>query len=400
MEAGYDYMLLRGSKRRQPNTLTGIFLVILGSMLITTSLAYHSYTDTARADLVNLEATLPGAVSADLVNLEATLPVAVSEVQASVQDTSPNPGQQVLSRTAWPERTIAQPAPRENTPGAARSNPVEATIKMAEKPAIVKTGADITVVSTKEMSTVVEGLEDALAPVLAPVEKQADTPTLQPDTLALVEPGSSTVVEAGLEDLATSETGLNPNAQTLPVFWSDRLSYESAPQELQTLLEAFTPVGAEPGFPLGSRAASTRLAIPSVEIDAHIVELAIEELGSCRAYETPDRAAGHIPATANAGEAGSAWFFGHTETPLLGEGSIFFNLVQIPEMLKQGRDVFVIAESEEGQYLYRLISSQVVHEQDIRLYDAGGATIHLVSCVPRLVYDHRLIVSGELIGQV
>ncbi len=282
MEAGYDYMLLRGPKRRQPNTLTGIFLVILGSMLITTSLAYYSYTDTAWTGLVSLEAALPGAVS---------------EIQASVQDTSPNPGQQVLSRTAWPERTIAQPAPRENTLGAARSNPVKATIKMAEKPAVEKVGADITVVSTKEMSTVVEGREDAPAPVLTPVEKQADTPTLQPDTLALVEPGSSTVVEAGVEDLATSETGLNPN-------------------------------------------------------------------------------------------------------PLLGEGSIFFNLVQIPEMLKQGRDVFVIAESEEGQYLYRLISSRVVHEQDIRLYDAGGATIHLVSCVPRLVYDHRLIVSGELISQV
>ena len=282
MEAGYDYMLLRGPKRRQPNTLTGIFLVILGSMLITTSLAYYSDTDTARTGLVNLEAALPGAVS---------------EVQASVQDTSPNPGQQVLSKAAWPERTIAQPARRDNTRGAARSNLVEATIKMAEKPAVEKAGADITVVSTKEMSTVVEGRADAPAPVLTPVEKQADTPTLQPDTLALVEPGSSTVVEAGVEDLATSETGLNPN-------------------------------------------------------------------------------------------------------PLLGEGSIFFNLVQIPEMLKQGRDVFVIAESEEGQYLYRLISSRVVHEQDIRLYDAGGATIHLVSCVPRLVYDHRLIVSGELISQV
>jgi hypothetical protein len=165
MEAGYDYMLLRGPKRRQPNTLTGIFLVILGSMLITTSLTYYSYMDTARADLVNLEATLPGAVS---------------EVQASVQDTSPNPGQQVLSKAAWPERTIAQPARRDNTRGAARSNLVEATIKMAEKPAVEKAGADITVVSTKEMPTVVEGLEDAPAPVLTPVEKQADTPTLQP----------------------------------------------------------------------------------------------------------------------------------------------------------------------------------------------------------------------------
>ena len=167
MEAGYDYMLLRGSRHRQPGTLTGFFLVILGAMLITTSLIYHSYTDNARPDLANLEATLPGAVS---------------EPHRSVKQHYPNPWREAAGRAISPETTTA-------------------------------------------------------------------------------------------------------------------------------------------------------------------------------------------------GEAGSAWFFGHTETPLPGERSIFFNLVQIPEMLEQGGDVVVIAASQEGQYLYRLNSSQVVHEQDRGLHNAGGATI-------------------------
>jgi sortase (surface protein transpeptidase) len=34
----------------------------------------------------------------------------------------------------------------------------------------------------------------------------------------------------------------------------------------------------------------------------------------------------------------------------------------------------------------------------MKLYDNGEANIHLVACVPRLVYDHRIIVTGELVG--
>ena len=182
------------------------------------------------------------------------------------------------------------------------------------------------------------------------------------------------------------------------MFWMDTSSYEAASPEIKALVESFMPIEADQGFPLGSRLASTRISVPSVGIDVTVTELGFEELDGARAYQTPDKTAGHIPETANAGEAGSAWFFGHTEAPTMGEGSVFFNLKEIPELIREGRDVFAIAESEEGQYLYRLASFQVVHEDDIRLYDSGGATIHLVSCVPRLVYDNRLIVSGELVG--
>ena len=133
-------------------------------------------------------------------------------------------------------------------------------------------------------------------------------------------------------------------------------------------------------------------------MDSAIKELAILDLGGSRAYETPANTVGHIPATANAGEANSSWFFGHTESPTMGEGSVFFNLRDIPDKLRRGEDVYIIAVNEQRKYLYRATSSQVVHQRELRLYETGLATIHLVSCVPRLVYDHRLIISGELIA--
>ena len=139
--------------------------------------------------------------------------------------------------------------------------------------------------------------------------------------------------------------------------------------------------------------------MPSIGIDSTITELQILNLGENRAYETPDRVVGHIPETANAGEAGSSWFFGHTESPTLGEGSVFFNLRQVPGKLQNQEDVYVITETGQTQYLYLVTSSQVVHQDDMALYETGQSSIHLVSCVPRLVYDHRLIVTGELVGQ-
>ena len=69
------------------------------------------------------------------------------------------------------------------------------------------------------------------------------------------------------------------------------------------------------------------------------------------------------------------------------------------EVLAVHPDVFIITDNGEQQFLYRATSSQVVSQEDMRLYDTGEATIHLVSCVPRLVYDHRLVITGELVAQ-
>ena len=151
--------------------------------------------------------------------------------------------------------------------------------------------------------------------------------------------------------------------------------------------------------PLLPVAPVTRMIISSLDIDSSVVELSITDLGDRRAYETPSNTIGHIPETADAGEQGSGWYFGHTESPILDEGSVFFNLQLAADELRVGNDVDIITDNGTEQFLYRVTGTRVVHEDDLTLENGDGARIHLVSCVPRLVYDHRLIVDATLIGR-
>ena len=126
--------------------------------------------------------------------------------------------------------------------------------------------------------------------------------------------------------------------------------------------------------------------------------MAVLDLVDSRYYESPNNTVGHLPETANPGEEGTAWFFGHTESPVSREGSVFFNLQEVPNKLRNGEDVFIITDNGENQFLYRATSSQVLHHEDLTLESPPFSNIKLVSSVPRFVYDHRLVVSGELIG--
>jgi sortase (surface protein transpeptidase) len=150
--------------------------------------------------------------------------------------------------------------------------------------------------------------------------------------------------------------------------------------------------------PAGSLPPAIHILIPAIDVDSPVEELSINDLGDSRSYDTPKHLVGHIPETANAGEKGTAWFFGHLESPIKGEGSVFHDLPRIPEMLYNEEEVYVILKSDEGGFLYRLTSSEVLAEDDLRLHDTGEPTIRLVTCVPPLYYDYRLIIWGELVG--
>lgn len=304
MEAGYDYLLLRGRLQRKLFRYTGIIIFVFGALLLATGGAYYGYASKARANLDNLNVALPGAVT--------------------------GPGQ------------------------------VNVTAKSNDN----------------------NGSSDALI---------EDSATLIAPMPAKILPGWSM--------LAINTSRLYPGEALSAVSWSNPWSFEPLAYRTKLLLEGFAPI--EPGSvpPPGALNAATRIIMPSIGIDSTIAELEILNLGGSRAYETPDRVVGHIPETANAGEAGSSWFFGHTESPTMGEGSVFFNLRQVPGKLRDNEDVFIITESGQTQFLYLVTSSQVVHQDDMALYETGQATIHLVSCVPRLVYDYRLIVTGELVAQ-
>ena len=151
--------------------------------------------------------------------------------------------------------------------------------------------------------------------------------------------------------------------------------------------------------PLTPESPATSMSIPSLELSSTIVELSIQDLGDRRAYQTPSNSVGHIPETSDAGENGEGWYFGHTESPVLDEGSVFFDLQEIPDKLSNGEEVQIIMGNGTDQFLYEVTGTRVVHEDDLTLESDGGPQIHLVSCVPRLVYDHRLIVDAELIAR-
>ena len=195
-----------------------------------------------------------------------------------------------------------------------------------------------------------------------------------------------------------SGVGLFPGKAVTADSWNNLYVYEPAYLREQALLKGFSPVGSS-NIGIANIPPSTRILVPAIGVDSTISELAIRDLGDSRAYESPDNTVGHIPESANAGERGTSWFFGHTESPISREGSVFFNLQKVPEMLRNGEDVFIVTDNGVNQFLYRATSSQVVHQNDLRLDGMLGADINLVSSVPRFVYDHRLVVSGELIGR-
>jgi LPXTG-site transpeptidase (sortase) family protein len=313
MEAGFDYLLLRGRFQRKTAKFIGISLFVLGALLLASGGAYYGYAARARADLDELNVSLPGSIEG------------------------------------------------------------------------ANQGSGIPAASDRGQSGSVYGEADILSPA------EQDDGNKESQRLAKLLPAISLA--------AIGARQLYPGEELVAGYWSNPWAYEPSSYQEMLLLQGFTPI--ELGdLPSGSiRTAATRLRVPAIGIDSSVKELEILDLGGSRAYETPVHTVGHIPATANAGETGSSWFFGHTESPTLGEGSVFFNLSKIPDKLRNGEDVFIIADNDEKQFLYRVTSSQVVSQEDMRLYDTGEATIHLVSCLPRWVYDHRLIITGELVAQ-
>ncbi len=219
------------------------------------------------------------------------------------------------------------------------------------------------------------------------------------DLASVFEPRTVTSITSitSITGSAATSVSLFPGKAVTADSWGDPFGYEPAFLRQQELLDDFSPIG-EAGVTIDDIQPSIRILVPSIGVDSAISELSILDLGESRAYESPDNTVGHIPESADAGERGTSWFFGHTESPISREGSVFFNLQQVPEKLRSGKDVFIITDNGANQFLYRATATQVVHQDDLSLDATPEADINLVSSVPRFVYDHRLVVSGVLIA--
>ncbi len=192
---------------------------------------------------------------------------------------------------------------------------------------------------------------------------------------------------------------LYPGLGIHPKYWDSPYYAEAYQPAGWELVQDFEPVLATDAQPIGGLGRATRIQIPAIELDSDISELRIINLGSSAAWETPNQVVGHIPTTPNVGEAGRGYWFGHLESPIRGEGNIFADLPLIPNLLKNGEEVYVIFTSEDGsEYLYKVFNTTVVHQDDLGIEHSSDPLASLVACVPRLVYDHRLVVTSELVG--
>lgn len=189
-----------------------------------------------------------------------------------------------------------------------------------------------------------------------------------------------------------------PAAWIHPMYWGEPqwAGTESIPTT--DIPPGFLPVSLDQVSALGANSPARRIEIPAIGVDAAVIELGILDLGDSKAYETPDNVVGHIPETANPGENSRGWYFGHLWSLVQGGGSVFRDLPKIPELLKH-KPVDVIIKNDEGEFLYRVTHTSVVHRDDLKLVNSDLPSITLVTCVPILVYDHRVLVTAELLAK-
>lgn len=241
------------------------------------------------------------------------------------------------------------------------------------------------------------------------IPSEGDKPTT--NSVGVEEPANSLIpAEPANQQVsarpAESYSALYPAIYIHPKFWAQPLwaggePYVYNPANPDTALpDGFRAVSAtDDALRRGDGSRTSRITIPLINVDSEIQELTILNLGDSRAYETPKHLVGHIPQSPNPGELGNAWYFGHLESPIKGEGNVFHRLPEIPELLRDGDDVFVELESLDGRiFLYKTTRTEVMHEDDLELYSSDTAQLTLVACVPRLVYDHRIVVTAELVG--
>jgi len=129
----------------------------------------------------------------------------------------------------------------------------------------------------------------------------------------------------------------------------------------------------------------TRLAIPSLAIDAPVAEVDIEWQKGELTW-----AVGHYKNSANPGQPGDVIMYGHKSSYIRGEGSVFRNLYKIG----LGDPIYVATGN--NWYRYRVNEVEIADKNDISvLAPAGQPRLILITCEPDFVYSHRLVVKAR-----
>ena len=141
-----------------------------------------------------------------------------------------------------------------------------------------------------------------------------------------------------------------------------------------------------------------QIVIPSISVDSEVQQLNITVENGMSKYETPKNLVGGVSTNIETMNSVSGWYFGHFDSPIQREGNVFQNLPEVATHIKNGDPVFIYIKSLENEYIYQAISSKVMHESEVELYDAGIDHVILVTCANKPLYNYRQLVKAKLIA--
>lgn len=339
--------------RSRLRSTAAVVLLVVGAMLLTVSGGYYAYAAWARSGV-------------DDLNVELARPTGL---QSHAID-APSKGD-VSSSTPTSEALQTREAGGTKAESAETASSGQVSVQDVVLPAYQDT------VGKSDSTSAAAVIAVEAAPPRAP-SGNADLgagAAISPETLDRLDDGTTSVADGSTEASAP---------------WVEASTAEAA---------LYTPVLTD-GPGLGDLPPATRIRIPALALDSHIAELGVVRTDDSASWETPKHVVGHIPTTANAGSGGQGWYFGHLESPIRGEGSVFRRLPEVTQLLKDDPDrpVYVFLESGGHSFAYRIYNVEVVSQEELEVADSGTHDITLVTCTPRFVYDQRLLVTAALVG--
>ena len=155
----------------------------------------------------------------------------------------------------------------------------------------------------------------------------------------------------------------------------------------------FTPVKPVDAHPLGTLPPAQRLIVPELGINVRLNRTGVTGASILNTAEGKDPSDVDV-VQANPGERGALWFFGEVGQ----SANSFEGLEDAPELLEEGEDILIFVDNGSDVYLYAATHTDVIADDELHLSGSHRSTIHLTVPVPSGLYDHFLILSGELVG--
>jgi LPXTG-site transpeptidase (sortase) family protein len=147
-------------------------------------------------------------------------------------------------------------------------------------------------------------------------------------------------------------------------------------------------------LPAEARLPIDHITIPSIGLDAGVVQAALIEKDGALTWDIPKQKAGHAEGTAGAGALGNAVLLGHVDS--IRSGDVFRDL----EKVEVGQ--LITVRSGSTAYTYEVVEAKVVDRADTSMVQTTQtSSITLFTChgqwLPTIWdYTHRFVVRADL----